>query len=83
MIFAIFLARAKMGFMGNELEIMLLASSILFAFSHGGAFSLSGFCRCKCHKEGKGECKKCKIVGCGTEDKCCGEVCEVKENTKK
>ncbi len=90
MVVAIALVKSKMGIRSAEIDLVLLASTILLATFGSGSLSISRFC--KCHKLGGGECKVCKFMGCSSceksasekcSDGCCGEgkdcgTCEVK-----
>ncbi len=59
-------------YLASELDLSLLTSAITLALVGPGAWSLSRFCKCKCHKAGTGNCGVCKAVGCKT--------CSVSEN---
>lgn len=61
-------------YLASELDLSLLASCIALALMGGGAWSLTRWCMCKCHKNGNGKCGICKAMGCV---KCQGDHCSV------
>lgn len=57
----IFLGR----YLTSELDLSLLSSLIVLSTVGPGAWSLSRFCKCKCHKgEVNGKCNVCSAIGC-------------------
>jgi uncharacterized membrane protein YphA (DoxX/SURF4 family) len=70
-------------FAAGEIDLALLGANLALAFTGAGRFSLSRWCRCKCHGV-NGNCGVCKVIGCDALGKCCGDHkcegghCEVK-----
>ncbi len=63
MVFAVMLTNRELHLSSYELELMLFAVSVFFATTRSGYYSLTRFCKCKCHGKNK-ECKMCKVIGC-------------------
>lgn len=61
-------------YLASELDLSLLASCIAIICLGSGSWSLSRWCKCKCHQSGTGKCGICKAVGCV---ECKGDHCSV------
>lgn len=54
----------------SEIDFALLGTMILLALSGPGSWSLTRWCKCLCHKEGKADCKVCAVIDCAKDDAC-------------
>lgn len=53
-------------YLASEIDLSLLVSCISIICLGGGGWSLSRWCKCRCHKGDHGKCTMCKAVGCDT-----------------
>lgn len=51
-------------YLASEIDLSLLASLIAIGCLGAGSWSLSRWCKCKCHSTGGGKCGVCSAVGC-------------------